>query len=459
MMEITKKALPLLFVAIANIFALQAFSQSQSSVIDEVLWVVGDEAILKSDVENARLEAAEMGQSLGGDPYCVIPEQLAVQKLFLHQAAIDSVSVTDADVFQMVEERLEEYIEYYGSREKMEERSGKTYSQIREKLFNSLKENSMVSEVKRSLVKDIKVTPAQVRNFFKDMPSDSIPYIPTKLELQIIQRFPKFSNEEIERVKGELRDYTERINNGEDFAHLARLYSQDGSGISRGGDLGYMTRGQLVPEFAAVAFNLTNPKVVSKIVESEYGFHIIQLIDKKGEKVRCRHILRKPIVSDEAITECVNYLDTVADNIRKNVYTFDVAASKFSQDKDTRNNYGNMIRRDENDILGGSRFEMKDLNPAIAKQVANMKVGEVSEPFIMTDSKGKEVVAIVKLKNRINGHTATLKDDYQALHDVVQNQKSEDKILEWVREKQKTTYIRISDSCKNCNFQYPGWVK
>lgn len=432
----------------------------KSKVIDEVIWVVGAEPILKSEVEMVRLESRAHGINLGGDPYCVIPEQMAIQKLFLHQAAIDSVEVSDAEVFNRVESTMNAYEEQLGSREKLEEYFQMTYNQKREQEYNSIRENLMVNSVKRSLVADVKITPAQVRKYYKDMPEDSIPFIPTQLELQIILRYPIVAQTEIDRVKDLLHDYTERINKGEStFAYLARLYSEDGS-ASHGGELGFMSRGQLVPEFAAVAFNLTNPKTVSKIVETEYGFHIIQLIEKKGEQVNVRHILKKPTITDEEFTEAINFLDSVTECIKKEEYTFDQAASKLSQDKDTRNNYGNMIKwLDEYKMEGTSRFEMKDLPTEVARAVAELNVGEISKPFIMRNANGKEAVAIVKLKNRIPGHRATMADDYQELQAVVQEYESQRLVENWIREKQKSTYIHINDDWRNCEFMYPGWIK
>jgi peptidyl-prolyl cis-trans isomerase SurA len=436
--------------------ALTASAQGQSNVIDEVVWVVGDEAILKSDVENARMEALQQGERWDGDPYCVISEQLAIKKLFLHQAAIDSVEVADADVFQKVDSRLNFFIQNIGSKEKMEEYFGRSTTQLREQLYNVIKEDEMVSEVRRNLVKNIKVTPAQVRRFFKDLPEDSIPFVPTKVECQIIVRYPKIPQEEIDRVKDELRSYTERVNNGSaQFSTLALLYSEDKESAQKGGEIGFSGRGALVPEFANVAFNLTDPKSISKIVETEYGFHIIQLIEKRGDQMNCRHILRKPRVSGEALQECINDLDSIAKEIGEGLYTFDGCVSLVSADKDTRNNYGLMVNEED----GTSKFELKDLPSEVARAVVGMKVGDISKPFIMMNNKGKEVVAMVKLKSRVNGHRATMADDYQVLQEVVLDKLCTDKVEKWIREKQQTTYIHINDDWRNCEFKYPGWIK
>ena len=433
-----------------------ANAQSASNVVDEVVWIVGDEAILKSDVENARLEALSQGQRLEGDPYCVIPENLAIQKLFLHQAAIDSVKVSDSEVFQRVDQRVNYYIQQLNGKEKMEEYFGKTTSQIREKLYDIVRDEMMTSEVRSSLVKDVKVTPAQVRRYFKDLPEDSLPFIPTKVECQIIVRNPVIEQAEIERIKAELRDYTERVNSGRaQFSTLAVMYSEDTGTARQGGECGFAGRGSFVPEFSNVAFSLNDPKAVSKIVETEYGFHIIQLIEKRGDQINVRHILRKPRVSNAAFTQAINDLDSIADEIRRGLYTFDECTQFVSHDKDTRNNYGNMFNAEDN----SAKFEIKDLPVEVAKVVSSMNIGEISKPFIMVNNKGKEVVAIVKLKNKINGHRADMADDYQAMQDVVVAKQSVEKIQKWIREKQQTTYIHINDEWRNCEFQYPGWIK
>lgn len=433
-----------------------ANAQSASNVVDEVVWIVGDEAILKSDVENARLEALSQGQRLEGDPYCVIPENLAIQKLFLHQAAIDSVQVSDSEVFQRVDQRVNYYIQQLNGKEKMEEYFGKTTSQIREKLYDIVRDEMMTSEVRSSLVKDVKVTPAQVRRYFKDLPEDSLPFIPTKVECQIIVRNPVIEQAEIERIKADLRDYTERVNSGRaQFSTLAVMYSEDPGTARQGGECGFAGRGSFVPEFSNAAFSLNDPKAVSKIVETEYGFHIIQLIEKRGDQINVRHILRKPRVSDAAFTQAINDLDSIADEIRRGLYTFDECTQFVSHDKDTRNNYGNMFNAEDN----SAKFEIKDLPAEVARVVSTMNIGEISKPFIMVNNKGKEVVAIVKLKNKINGHRANMADDYQAMQDVVVGKQSLEKIHKWIREKQQTTYIHINDEWRNCEFQYPGWIK
>lgn len=445
-------------MAVALLSGIEAVAQSDN-VVDEVIWVVGDEPILKSDVEALRLQSQSEGVKWSGNPDCAIPEQIAVQKLFLHQAAIDSIEVTESEISQDLEQQISYWIEMIGSKEKLEEYKKESISQLRAELHDDFRDRKLVTEMKKKIVKDLTVTPGEVRRYFKDVPADSIPYVPTEVEVQIITNTPKIDQDEINRVKSELRDYTDRVNKGESsFSTLARLYCEDGS-ARNGGELGYMGRAQLDPSFAAVAFNLTDPKKVSKIVESEYGFHIIQLIDKRGDKVNVRHILRKPRVSDDAIQKSIMRLDSIGADIRAGKFSFDDGATFTSDDKDTRNNHGLMSFANENTQERSSKFRMQDLPSDVAKVVDTMKVNEVSKAFQMTDVKGKTVCAIVKLKKRIDGHKATMTEDFQTLKNIVLNKRQEEKLHDWVTEKLKTTYVKINDRYKNCKFEYQGWTK
>lgn len=432
---------------------------NENSIIDEVVWVVGDEAILKSDVEAMRIQGEMEGMKWNGDPDCIIPEQLAVQKLFLHQAALDSIEVTESDVSQSVDQQINYWISNAGSREKLEEWKKMTVKQMKESLRDDFRNHQLIEKMKSNLVKDIKVSPADVRRYFEKMPQDSLPLIPTEVEVEIITQAPRIAPEEINRIKNELRDYTERVTKGEtSFAALARLYSEDPGTARQGGEFDdYVGRGMLDPAFASVAFNLTDPKKISKIVESEYGYHIIQLIDKRGDKIKVRHILRVPRVSPEALEKAENRLDSIADDIRANKFTFEAAASYLSDDKDTKNNNGLMANQSEDGFT--SKFRMRDLPTEIARVVDTLKVGEISKSFRMVNSKGKTVCVIAKLVNRIDAHRATITEDFQAMKAIVQSKRRADFLKDWVQKKIKTTYIRINDKYKNCNFEYEGWVK
>ena len=446
------------FCTLCMLLLLSVTTYGQNNVIDEVVWVVGDEAILKSDVESERLNAQYEGRKFDGDPYCVIPEQLAIQKLFLHQAELDSIDVSEQEVLSRLEQQTNWLIDQIGSKEKMEEYYNKTSTQIREMLRENIRNGLIVEKMQREIVGDIKIVPADVRRYFKNLPQDSIPFVPTQVEVQIVTLEPKIPQEEIERVKKTLRDYTERIEKGEiAFGTLARLYSEDPGSARRGGEYGFQGRGEVVPEFANVVFNLTDPKKVSKVFETEYGFHIAQLIEKRGDRVSYRHILLKPKVEEKDLETSLLRLDSIAKDIRNAKFTFDEAATFISQDKDTRNNHGLMA----NPKSGTARFEMQDLaqvSQEIAKVINDMNVGEVSEPFTMINNKGKEVCAIVKLKARIDGHKATITEDYQRLKSIVQSKLGDEKLHKWIVDKQKSTYVRINENWVTCDFKYPGWV-
>lgn len=454
-----KRRLAILVVLVSLVSLAKAQTDSIGSVVDEVIWVVGDEAILKSDVEALRIQGQQEGMHWKGNPDCAIPEQIAVQKLYLNQAIIDSVEVTEADITQGVEQYIENMISYIGSREKLEEYQKKSLSQIRADLRESYRERQMVQGMQQRLVKDIAVTPAEVRRYFKDMPQDSLPFVPTEVEVQIITQQPRIEQEEINRVKEELREYTDRVNKGEtSFQTLARMYSEDPGTARRGGELDYTPRAALDPAFANVAFSLSDPKRVSKIVESEFGFHIIQLVDKRGDKVKVRHILRKPVVSEESIQKALDRLDSLRTDIVDEKFPFEAGASFVSDDKDTRNNNGLMFNVTQ-DGSRTSRFKLADLPPEVAKAVDVLQVGEISTPFQMINERGKTVCAIVKLKSRTEGHKATITEDFQILKNVVLEKLRQERLHQWVVNRIKSTYVRVNDRYRDCQFEYEGWVR
>jgi len=443
--------------SIITLLLLTSNLVSQKNIIDEVIWIVGDESILRSEVEEQRLRAQYEGTPIQGDPYCTIPEQIAINKLFLHQAVLDSIEVSESNVMNQVENRLSFFISQIGSKEKMEEYFGKKTIDLREDLRNNIREQMIIQQMQQKLVGDIKSTPADVRRFFNTLPVDSVPNVPAQVELQIISFEPPVPIEETNRIKERLRDFTERVNKGTtDFSVLARLYSEDTESAKRGGELGFMGRGQLVPEFATVAFNLTDPKKVSRVVQSEFGYHIIQLIEKRGDRLNCRHILLKPRISLDDKSKAIQKLDSISDLIRNAKTTFEQAVIYFSQDKNTAMNAGLML----NQKSGTSKFEYQDLPQEVAKVVYTMNVGEISKPFSMiSPTTNKEVVAVVKVKSKIANHKANLIDDYQMLKGYYEGMKKEEFIKNWIIKKQKETYISIDPAWQNCEFQHPGWIK
>ena len=430
----------------------------ESSVIDEVIWVVGDAPILKSDVEVARMQGLAEGMIWDGDPDCLIPEQLAIQKLFLHQAELDSIEVTEGEVANGVEKQIDYWVQQMGSREKLEEYRNQSVTQMRESMRDEYRNTLLIQKMKEKLVEDIKVSPADVRNYFRELPEDSIPFVPTEVEVEIIERAPKIKPEEVSRIKDQLRNFTDRVTSGETtFATLARLYSEDPGTARKGGELDYVGRGLLDPAFATVAFNLTDPKKISKIVESEFGYHIIQLIDKRGDKVKVRHILLKPQVAQDEIDMSLAQLDSISDDIRSGKFTFEDGATFISDDKDTRNNHGLMSNLTEDGMT--SRFQMKDLPTEVARVVDTLKVGEISKPFTLTKSNGKTSCAIIKLKSRIEGHRATITEDFQTMRGVVLAKQRQKVLHDWVTDKIKHTYVRMNERYRGCKYEYQGWIK
>ena len=443
---------PFLVLGILAVFA-------QDNVIDEIVWVVGDQPILRSEVENQRLQAQYEGVKFSGDPYCVIPEQLAVQKLFLHQADLDSVIVNESDVMSDVDKNINHIMTQLGSKEKMEEYFGMSIAKIRESRRDLARNQETVSRVQRSIVGNVTVTPAEVRQYYKDLPADSIPITPAEVEVEIITVEPQYSTEEINSIKDRLRDFTERVNKGDNFSTLAVMYSDDKNSAKVGGELGFMGKGELLPEFANVAFNLNDPKKVSNIVETEFGYHIIQLIEKRGDRINCRHILLKPRISASERNKALLRLDSISDLIRTDKIKFETAAQYYSYDKETKKNGGLMTYFDPNTRNNLSHFQLEQLPQEIGKLVYTMNVGEISKPFTMVNSKGKEICAIVRVKSKSKSHRASITEDFQLLKQIVQAKKSEKILEDWILEKQKNTYVRINEGWQNCEFKYPGWIK
>ena len=432
-------------------------SFAQDNIIDEVIWVVGEEAILRSDVEEERLRAQYEGTPIAGDPYCVIPEQLAIQKMFLHQAELDSIEVSESTVSSQVDMRMNYYISQIGSKEKMEEYFRKTSSEIREEMMTMVRNQMIIQQMQSKITENIQPTPAEVRRFYATMSPDSIPMVPAQVEVQILSIEPPVPTEETERIKTKLREFTERVHNGSaDFSMLARLYSEDIESAKRGGELGFVGKGQLVSEFAEVAFNLTDPKRVSRVVQTEYGYHIIQFIERKGDRINCRHILLKPRISADDKYRAIQKLDSIRIQVTNDSIPFETAVARFSEDKNTQMSGGLMT----NPNTGASKFEYKDLPPEIAKQIYTMNEGDISTPFVMMNqTKNKEVCAIVRLRTKREAHKANLEDDFQIIRNLLIQRLQVEAIDSWIRNKQKEIYVQIDPMWQGCDFQYSGWVR
>lgn len=429
---------------------------AQNNVAEEVAWVVGDEPIFKSDIEEQYQQALYERLPINGNPYCVIPERMALHKLFLDQARIDTVEVQQSVVSSEVENRINLLIANLGSKEKVEEYFRMPMSRLRERWNEEYSEQFRIQQVQSDLTKNVSATPAQVRRYYNGLSRDSLPFIPMQVEVQIITLNPVIPQQEIDEVKSRLRDYAQQVNSGErEFSTLAILYSQDQSTAVYGGETGFQSRSVLLPEYATAAFNLTDNRRVSNIVETDDGYHIIQLIEKRGDRINTRHILLRPRVNDKDLTDAINKLDSVRNDIMAGKNSFEEVALYISHDKDSRNNNGNML----NEKNQSSRFEMADLPAEVGKKVSNLQPGEISEPFVMLNPKTRrEQVAMVKLVKRIDGHKADLAEDYMTIKDMCEAQERENIIHDWVEKKQKSVYVFIEEGWRNCEFEY-DWLK
>lgn len=427
-------------------------AQNDAKVIDEIVAVIGRETVLLSDIENQALQMRSQGYYTSGDLKCEVLEDMLYGKFLVNQARIDSVEVSDADVNSELERRLNIFINQIGSEEKLEEFYGKSMLEIKAEFREVIREQMIGQRMQQTITADVKVTPHEVKTFYKDLPKDSLPIINTQFTLEQIVIQPKIEEVEILRIKDKLREFKDRVNKGESFATLAVLYSEDPGSAAKGGELGFVSRGDLVPEFSAVAFNL-DPGQVSKIVKTDYGYHIIQLIERKGERINCRHILLRPRISVAERNNAKQRLDSLRSTIINGEQTFEQACWRFSESEDTRLNGGIMV----NQMTGDTKWEASQLKPKIANAIRNLKVGEISEPFESEDDKGNPVYEMVLLKEKSEPHAANLEDDYQRIQEMTLAQKKNEFMDDYVRSKVKGTYIRLDDSFKNCKFRENIW--
>lgn len=440
----------LIIVFIANIF--QTVSSQEKVIIDQVIAIVGRQVVLQSDVETQVIQMRAQGYYSSGDVKCEVFEEMLFSKLLVNQAILDSIDVAPGEVDSEMERRLDYFISQIGSEEKLEEYYNKSISDIKEDFREVIKEQLLSQRMQQSATSSLKVTPQEVKAYYKSIPKDSLPIVNTEFKLEQIIVKPDVKETEILRVKARLREFKSRINTGDNFATLAVLYSEDPGSAPKGGELGFVGRGDLVPEFSAVAFNLKEGEV-SKIVKTDYGYHIIQLIEIKGERINCRHILLKPKIAPDEKQKAKQKLDTVRMEILNKELTFKDACWKYSDDEDTRLNGGVMV----NPNTGNSNWEAAHLEPKIAYAIKNLKVGDISVPFEADDINGKKVYKIVLLKAKTEPHPANLKEDYQRIQDLSLEKKKIEYMDEWVVKKMKNTYLRIDEDFKKCTFRSSVW--
>lgn len=452
----------LLSITTGTAFTQEIKTQSspQKKIIDRIVWLVGDEPILLSDIEYQKLRLKSENITIEGDPDCFIPEQMAVQMLFLAQAELDSITVDETMINRQVDNYLSNLVSQVGSREKLEEYFGKNYSQIVEDQRRIARDGSIASSMQESIVKDVSVTPSEIRKFFETIPLDSLPYINTKVEVQVISRRPEIRLSEIDRIKNKLREFADKISSGNsNFTTLARLYSEDTRTAVNGGEYGFVPRSSLEPEFARIVFNMNANQPVSPIIETQEGYHIVQIIERRGELINFRHILLRPQVTGEALEFEKSRLDSIGVNIRKGELSFEEGVERFSTDESTINNRGLMVNADYNSPrVGSSEFTLEELPQDISRAIANLSPGEISDAFILRNDKGNQQVMIVKLHARQEAHRANIQQDFQIIKELALTKKKNQVIDEWIAEKQRTTFVEIAPEYRNCNFRYPNWV-
>lgn len=424
--------------------------KAQDKVIDEVIAVVGSHPILYSDVEAQYMQMrAQMNVSDAAAARCQIFEQMLYQKLLLYQAEIDSITVDDEQVNATLDQKLRYYIQQFGSQEKLEDFYDKSILEIKEEFREPIREQLLSEQVQGKVTENIKSTPTEVKKFFEKIPADSIPVIPMKYEIAQIVKEPDVNAEELNASKAKITALRDRIMKGEKFNTLAVLYSEDPGSAAKGGELGLFGRGDMAPEFESAAFGLKNKGDVSEVIKSKFGYHIIQLIERRGEYINARHILIIPKVSPLDLVKAKNDLDSIAGLIAKDSISFEKAALRFSDDPGKVNG-GLLI----NPASSNSVFPADQLDPKVFFVVDKLKVGEVSSAVPYTTEDGTSAYRILKLVSRTEPHKANLKDDYNQLQEWALNEKKGLAVAKWIKEKSKLAYLRIDEPYKNCTFQY-----
>jgi len=433
----------------------KARTQSDSdSLIDGLVAVVGANIILSSDIEAQYFQIRSQGniQGTASSLKCQILEDMLIQKLILHQAQVDSVKVTDDQVESDMDRRMRYFISQAGSPERLEEHFQKTLIEIKAELRDVVREQLLVKMENENIMKNVTITPSEVKGFFRKLPKDSIPEISSEMEIGVIVKIPAIGEEEKQLVKTKLQSFKERIAKGDDFSTLAVMYSEDPGSSKQGGELGMFKRGDMRPEFEAAAFKL-KPGEVSDIVETEDGFHLIQMIERRGEYINVRHILLQPQVSMLNLSKAKQSLDTVANLVYSKKITFEQAVLKYSDDP-AKINGGLMV----NPIVGGTRFEAHQLDPKVAFIIDKLKVGEISAPVLMKTERGKQEYRLYCLKLRTKPHKANLDDDYSRIQQMALEKRQIEAMNDWITKKAENSYVNILDPYRNCPFKRK-WIK
>lgn len=447
-----QKCLSRFFLGIFLSISTLSFAQQDES-IDKIVGVVGNNIILYSDIMSQYAQYVNQGSAVPDNIKCIILDQLLTQKLLLNQAILDSVVVQDNQVEDELNRRVRYFSSQFGSQEKMEQFLGKSMVQFKEDLRSDVRELLLAQQMQQTITKDINVTPADVKRYFNKLPTDSLPFFNTEVEIGQLVKYPVYSKEAKTAAKAKLQSIRERVEKGEDFSTMAILYSQDPGSARAGGELGFVGRGDLVKAFEAVAFKL-KPGELSQIVETEYGFHIMQPIERRGEQVNVRHILIKPEYVNEDYTLLKNELDSIYGLLESKKIEFGEAATKFSDDARTKNTGGMLLSPSD----GSTKITTDQLDAGIFLVIDTMKIGNFSKPAMYQSPDGKQGMRIIYYKSRTEPHRANLKDDYQKMQAEALSEKQNEAVNEWFRNKRKSSYIRIVPEYSDCTEIKP-WLK
>jgi len=444
-----KRVLSLLLLLVLFVVA----GMSQPRVIDQVIAVVGDKRILYSDVEGQYYQLIAQGEKPTSETRCQIFEQLLIQKLLVNQAEVDSIEILESQVDVALDERMRYFVNMIGSEQKLEDYFKKSTLEIKEDFRDAIREQMLTDKMRNELTGSISVTPSEVKIFYKALPQAEIPYIESEVEISQISIYPKYGEKALFEMREKLLSIRQRILDGENFATLAVLYSEDPGTAARGGDVGWSAKAELDPEYAKVAFGLKKGSV-SKIVESSFGYHIIQCLDRTEDRVQTRHILMKPKLTAEEKKDAYARIDSILFLIKSDSLTFEQAAQMYSEDKDTKLNGGQVVNP-----RGGARWKTDELDSRDYSVIKGMNAGDISAAYEAMDTKGKPVIKVLLLKKRTNPHVANPEDDFNMLKEMAAQKKQIEIVNTWVEEKIQTTFIRIDPEYRNCKFTIKGWLK
>ncbi len=446
-----KKILFLLLILISGNLA----AQKDTVVIDQIIARVGDEIILQSDLESAYIQWLATGNSASRDAKCKVFEDLLVRSLLLNQAKLDSITVSEDELQMQAEARIETYLQQLGGIEELENYLNKTIFDIRKDLQKNLGDQLIAQKERNLILEDVSITPSEVAEYYKSLPGKSLPLVDITYEIRQIQFYPKLTKAEEKVSIDKIKEIREKIVSGKShFAAQARLYSDDVMSAKKGGELGFMSRGELDPDFAAVAFSLDTGEV-SEVVETQFGYHIIELLQRRGERINLRHILIKPYISVEAKQKTIKFADSIRNLALSDTISFAELAEIHSEDEKTKNSGGLLY----NPLTEDTKFKIDDLPRNIKYDVIDLSEGEISKPIVTVDDLGNTVIKIYKIENKVPAHTANLKLDYKLIYDMALENKKEKILGDWIREQIENIYISINKKYKDCNFKYKNWFK